>query len=105
MALFETLDSVVVAAPQVLPNHHVWEDPEPPSQKVASEDIVRTDHLGRAYVLVAKGQPPERPEMLTKQERDALVDPPPPRREGTMRPGLGGFHLEGVVMGRWEDSP
>jgi hypothetical protein len=102
--MFEALDSVVLAAPQVLPNHHVdWSDPEPPRQKVASEDITRTDAIGRSYVLVPAGQPPDGRVRLTGDEERSLVDPPPPTPEGTMRSGLGGFHLEGVVMGRWEE--
>lgn len=107
MGWFETLDSVVVDAPQVLPNHHIdWDDdPAPPRQKVASRDILRTDALGRTFVLVAAGQPPDGRVRLTREEEALLGPPPAPPRDGALEPGLGGFTPRGVVLGeRYEEG-
>jgi hypothetical protein len=88
MEFFDQLDQVTVDAPAVWPDYHV--------------DIVRTDQIGRRYVVVPKGQPPEHRVRLTEQEEATLVEPPPSPRRGHLHRSPYGFSLEGVVIGERE---
>jgi hypothetical protein len=90
-------------APVVWPDHRVdFDDPPPPHQLVASHDLVRTDQIGRRYIIVPKGQPPESRVRLTEQEEATLVEPPPPPPKNYLHPGPYGGTPEGVVKGEWE---
>ncbi len=72
---------------------------EPPSELVASVDILRVDHLGRNVIAVHAGTVPNSNVKLTTDERDTLVQHAPPRPRGYMNPGPFRFFPEGVVTG------
>jgi hypothetical protein len=73
---------------------------KPPRELVASEDIIRVDDLGRQAVACPVGQVPPHWLELTEQERDTLIDPPDPPRDGTLEPlGCLGFTPRNARLG------
>ena len=72
---------------------------KPPTELVAGEDIVRSDELGRQVCVCPAGQTPPHWLQLTKQERDALVEPPPQLPDGWLEPGHAGFTPRNIRVG------
>ncbi len=71
---------------------------KPPRELVASVDILRVDHLGRNVVAVPAGTVPHSNVKLTADERASLVKPAPPKPDGWLNPGAGGFTPENTVV-------
>ena len=85
---------------EVLGSRVDWRDPEPARELVAAHDILRTDQLGRRYVIVPKGQSPHSRVKLTEQEREALIVPPDPPKDGSLEPlGTLGFRPRNTTLG------
>ena len=74
---------------------------EPPSQLVASTDILRSDQLGRSMVACPAGQVPPRWLTLTTEERDGLVEAKPPPPQGHLHRVGFGFAPESKVIGEY----
>jgi hypothetical protein len=76
-----------------------------PRELVAARDITRQDALGRTVVAVPAGTVPPHWVKLTKQERQALVEPPRPPPDGWLEPGHCGFTPRNVRVGYGIDPP
>ena len=72
-----------------------------PTELVTPVDIVRMDGLNRQVVVVPAGTAPPHWVQLTKQERQALVEPPQPLPDGWLVPGHCGFTPKDTLVGRW----
>lgn len=72
---------------------------KPATELVASRDILRHDQLGRTVVACPKGMPPPAWLALSDEERESLVDPPPPVPTGYLHSNGLGFTPECVRVG------
>jgi hypothetical protein len=59
------------------------------------------DELNRHVVVVPAGTAPPHWVQLTKQERQALAEPPQSLPDGWLQPGHCGFTPKNTVVGRW----
>jgi len=63
-------------------------------------DELRVANIGqRSWRSLSAGQVPDRWLVLTKQERDGLVEPPQPPPDGTLEPGHARFTPRNTVIG------
>jgi hypothetical protein len=88
-----------------------WHEPvevvehEPPGELVTPTDIVRVDDLGRHVVVVPAGTVPHSRVALSAQDRDALIEPPEPPKDGTLEPGHAGFTPRNITLGFTIEHP
>lgn len=69
-------------------------------------DIIRIDVLGRPAVACPRGQVPPSWLSLTDEERDALIEPPQPPKDGSyVVESPHGFSLRNVRLGFTIEHP